>query len=61
VDDQERIKIDRSKIKIRKDWGEKDPSTKVERVKTDYKRSDNKKFIEEALEEAEQDDLDIYE
>ena len=57
-----KIKIDRKQVKIRKAFPpDFDPSTKVERVKTDYKRSDNKKFIEESLEQAEEDDLDLYE
>jgi hypothetical protein len=62
VDEQERIKIDRKQLKIRKVFPpDFDPSTKVERVKTDYKRSNNKSEIQKALDEMEEDDLDLYE
>ena len=40
-------------IKIRKTWpnkGDFNPETKIEKVKTDYKRSDTKKLIDETLE-----------
>jgi hypothetical protein len=49
-------------IKIRKSWPNKndfDPSTKIERVKTSYQRHNNKKAIEEALQEAEEDSADL--
>jgi hypothetical protein len=51
-------------IKIRKTWpnkGDFKPETKIEKVKTDYKRSDNKSEIQKALDEMEEDDLDLYE
>lgn len=49
-------------IRIRKSWpnkGDFDPSTKVEKVKTDYKRNDNKKEIQKALDQEEQDNEDL--
>jgi hypothetical protein len=56
VEEQERIKIDRKAIKIRKAFPpDFDPSTKIERVKTDYKRSNNKQEIQKALDEMEDD------
>lgn len=55
---EERIKIKREDVKIRKSWStDMDPSTKVEKVRTDYKRSSNKQFIQDALDEM-QEDLD---
>ena len=43
-------------IKIRRKWPEDfDPSTKVHKVKTDYNRQNNKKAIEDALDEMEED------
>lgn len=54
--DNEKIKIDRNQIKIRKSFPKDfDPSTKVERVKTDYKRSDTRSEIQKALEQEELD------
>jgi hypothetical protein len=47
-------------IKIRKSFPKDfDPSTKIHKVKTDYQRNNNKKEIQKALEEAEQDDADL--
>lgn len=46
----------KDEVKIRKSWpsnNDFDPSTKIEKVKTDYKRSSNKKTIEETLEQEE--------
>lgn len=61
-DEEIKIKIDRKQIKIRKAFPpDFDPSTKIERVKTDYKRSNNKSEIQKALDEMEEDDLDLYE
>ena len=51
----------KDEVKIRKSWPNKndfDPSTKIEKVKTDYKRSDNKKQIQNALDEMEEDELE---
>ena len=50
---KDEIRIDKSEIRIRKTWPSKDfkPETKIERVKTNYKRSSNKKEIEETLEQ----------
>mgnify|MGYP001229593693 CR=1 FL=1 len=60
-DEEIKIKIDRKQIKIRKAFPpDFDPSTKIERVKTDYKRSNNKSEIQKALDEMEEDDLDLY-
>lgn len=45
-------------IKIRKKWPNKnefDPGTKVHKVKTDYTRNDNKRVIEDALDEMDED------
>jgi hypothetical protein len=42
-------------IKIRKSWGKISPETKIEKVKTDYSRKDNKQAIREALDEMEAD------
>jgi hypothetical protein len=47
-------------LKIRKKFpGDFDPSTKIHKVKTDYSRSNTKKEIEKALEEAEDDSADL--
>lgn len=47
-------------IKIRKKWpGDFDPSTKIEKPKTDYKRSQNKSEIQRALEQEAEDDKDL--
>jgi hypothetical protein len=47
-------------LKIRKKFpGDFDPSTKIEKVKTDYHRKNNKKAIEDALQEAEEDNQDL--
>jgi hypothetical protein len=47
-------------LKIRKKFpGDFDPSTKIEKVKTDYQRKNNKREIEKALQEAEEDSADI--
>lgn len=50
------IRIDKSEIKIRKDWGDISPETKIHKVKTDYKRSSNKSEVQRALDEMEQDE-----
>ena len=50
-------------IKIRKSWPNKndfDPATKIEKVKTDYKRCNNKQEIQKALEEMEDDTEDLW-
>lgn len=52
----------KEEIKIRKSWPNKgnfDPSTKVEKVKTDYSRKDNRKAIQDALEQAEEENGDL--
>lgn len=47
-------------IKIRKSWPKDfSPETKVEKTKTDYKRSQNKSEIQKALEQAEEDNGDL--
>lgn len=47
-------------VKIRKKWPDNfDPNTKIEKVKTDYQRKDNKKAIEDALAEAEDENQDL--
>jgi hypothetical protein len=51
-------------IRIRKSWPNKgnfDPVTKIEKVKTDYKRSSNKSEIQKALEQEalDNDDSDL--
>ena len=56
--------MEEKEIKIRKSWpnkGDFKPETKIERVKTDYKRSDNKSEIEKILqqEEFDNDDSDL--
>ncbi len=60
---KDKIKIEKKDFPmIRKSWPtpDFDPSTKIERVKTDYKRSNTKKEIQDALDEMEQDQqLDI--
>lgn len=57
---KDELHIDRKEIKIRKSWpGDFSPETKIEKVKTDYKRSDTKKLINEALEQAELDNSDL--
>ena len=52
------IKIKKEDIKIRRDWGDISPETKIHKVKTDYSRSQNRSEIQKALEEMEQDELD---
>lgn len=59
---KEEIRIDKNEIKIRKKFpGDFNPAEKIERVKTDYKRSDTRKLIDEALaqEEAENSGPDL--
>ena len=47
-------------IKIRKKFpGDFDPNVKIHKVKTDYKRKDNKSEIEKALQEAEDENTDL--
>lgn len=54
------IKINKEDLKVRKSWPkDMDPSTKIEKVRTDYSRRDNKKAIEDALQEAEEDNADL--
>lgn len=58
----ENIKIDRKEIKVRKSWPDNfSPETKIEKVKTDYKRSSNRSEIQKALdaEEAENSGPDL--
>ena len=56
----EKIKINKDDLKIRKSWPKDfSPETKIEKVKTDYSRKDNRKAIQDALEQAEDDNLDI--
>lgn len=53
----------KDEVKVRKSWPNKnefDPSTKIHKVKTDYKRAHNKKEIKRALDEMEEDDLDFF-
>ena len=52
------IKIDSKNIKIRKDWGNISPETKIHKVKSDYQRQNNKQEIQKALDEMEQDELE---
>jgi len=54
----DKIKINTRDIKIRKDWGDVSPETKIHKIKTDYKRSSNKSEIQKALEQAELDESD---
>jgi hypothetical protein len=49
-DEAFKIKIDRKSIKIRKNW-DISPETKIEKPKTDYKRSDNRSEIQRALDQ----------
>ena len=62
---KDELHINRKEIKIRKSWPENfSPETKIEKPKTDYKRSQNKSEIQKALDEAlaemEQDEMDQY-
>ncbi len=51
----------KDEVKIRKKWPKDfDPNTKIHKVKTDYQRHNNKKEIERALEEMEEDDADLF-
>lgn len=60
--EEERIKIKREDLKIRKSWPDSfSPETKIEKVKTGYKRSSKRFEIQKALQEMEEDDLDLYE
>ena len=55
----EEIKINKRDIKIRKSWPDFfSPETKIEKPKTNYKRSDNKSEIQKALDQAELDNDD---
>jgi len=57
---EDKIKINKDDIKIRKKFpGNFDPSEKIEKVKTDYSRKDNRKAIQEALDQAEEDSKDL--
>jgi len=48
--------VDDKEIKIRKKWpSDMDPDSKIHKVKTDYSRKDNKRAIQDALEEMEED------
>jgi len=53
--------MSKKEIKIRKKWPvpDFDPTTKVHKVDTSYQRKSNKKLIEDALLEAEEDDQDL--
>jgi hypothetical protein len=55
----DKIKIKTTDIKIRKDWGDVSPETKIHKVKTDYQRQNNKSEIQKALDQAELDDADL--
>lgn len=59
--EEKEIKINKRDIKIRKDFGNVSPETKIHKVKTDYQRKDNKRIIEETLEQEAEDNLDLYE
>jgi hypothetical protein len=58
---KDKIELPHTKdVKIRKSFpGDFDPSTKIEKSKTDYKRSQKKSEIQKALEQAEEDDIDL--
>ena len=46
-------------LKIRKSFPKDfDPNTKIHKVKTDYKRIDNRREIQKALDEMEEDNLE---
>jgi len=50
----------KDEVKIRKSFpGDFDPSTKIHKVKTDYKRNDNKKEIQKALDQEKEDSEDL--
>lgn len=56
---KDELHIDRKEIKIRKSWPENfSPETKIEKPKTDYKRSQNKSEIQKALEQEALDNAD---
>lgn len=53
---KDELHLNRKEIKIRKSWPENfSPETKIEKPKTDYKRSQNKSEIQKALEQEELD------
>ncbi len=59
---KDELHINRKDIKIRKSWPDNfSPETKIEKVKTDYKRSSNKSEIQKALEQEalDNDDSDL--
>ena len=59
---KDELHINRKDIKIRKSWPDNfSPETKIEKPKTDYKRSQNKSEIQKALEQEalDNDDSDI--
>jgi hypothetical protein len=56
---KDELHIDKKDLKIRKSFPKDfDPSTKIHKVKTDYKRSQNKSEIEKILEQEELDNND---
>ena len=62
---KDELHIDKEDLKIRKSWPDTfSPETKIHKVKTDYKRQNNKqeiqKALDEALDEIELDDADSY-
>ena len=62
---KDELHIDKKDLKIRKSWPENfDPNEKIHKIKTDYKRHNNKKEIQKALDEAltemELDEMDQY-
>jgi hypothetical protein len=53
---KDELRISKKDIKIRRSWPENfSPETKIEKPKTDYKRSKNKSEIQKALEQEELD------
>ena len=57
---KDELHIDKKEIKIRKSWPDTfSPETKIHKVKTDYKRSQNKSEIEKTLEQEELDNSDL--
>ncbi|MGH7974765.1 MAG: hypothetical protein ACREBR_04520 [bacterium] len=50
----------KDEVKIRKSWPDDfDPKTKIHKIKTDYQRNDNKKEIQKALDQEEEDNADL--
>jgi len=57
---KDELHINKEDLKIRKSWPDNfDPNEKIHKVKTSYQRQNNKKTIEETLEQEQEDNADL--